>query len=122
MQKVFPPGKYIFEFKDKYHIDSSTGQYKNLSPGFIDSKESAGSEYCIPCCFSSENFIKDKQNLQRQACGCPSITAHNAQNPNSFNFECEGKEKAFLAGPVPRMRGKFGSLKPLSMQVSETRF
>jgi hypothetical protein len=120
--KSVPPGKYIFEFKDKYHIDSSTGQYKNLSPGFIDSKESAGSEYCIPCCFSSENFIKDKQNLQRQACGCPSITAHNAQNPNSFNFECEGKEKAFLAGPVPRMRGKFGSLKPLSMQVSEPDF
>ena len=120
--KSVPPGKYIFEFKDKYHIDSSTGEYKNLSPGFIDSKESAGSEYCIPCCFSSENFIKDKQNLQRQACGCPSITAHNSQNPNSFNFECEGKEKAFLAGPVPRMRGKFGSLKPLSMQVSEPEF
>jgi hypothetical protein len=120
--KSVPPGKYVFEFKDKYHIDSSTGDYKNLSPGFIDSKESAGSEYCIPCCFSSENFIKDKQNLQRQACGCPSITAHNAQNPNSFNFECEGKEKAFLAGPVQRMRGKFGSLKPLSMQVSEPDF
>ena len=120
--KSVPPGKYVFEFKDKYHIDSSTGDYKNLSPGFIDSKESAGSEYCIPCCFSSENFIKDKQNLQRQACGCPSITAHNSQNPNSFNFECEGKEKAFLAGPVPRMRGKFGSLKPLSMQVSEPDF
>jgi hypothetical protein len=120
--KSVPPGKYVFEFKDKYHIDPSTGNYRNLSPGFIDSKESAGSEYCIPCCFSSENFIKDKQNLQRQACGCPSITAHNAQNPNSFNFECEGKEKAFLAGPVPRMRGKFGSLKPLSMQVSEPDF
>jgi len=99
--KSVPPGKYVFEFKDKYHIDPSTGEYRNLSPGFIDSKESAGSEYCIPCCFSSENFIKDKQNLQRQACGCPSITAHNAQNPNSFNFECQGKEKAFLAGPVP---------------------
>ena len=120
--KSVPPGKYIFEFKDKYHIDPSTGSYRNLSPGFIDSKESAGSEYCIPCCFSSENFIKDKQNLQRQACGCPSITAHNAQNPNSFNFECQGKEKAFLAGPVPRMRGKLGSLKPLSMQVSEPEF
>ena len=120
--KSVPPGKYIFEFKDKYHIDPSTGNYKNLSPGFIDSKESAGSEYCIPCCFSSENFIKDKQNLQRQACGCPSITAHNAQNPNSFNFECQGKEKAFLAGPVPRMRGKLGSLKALSMQVSEPDF
>ena len=117
--KSVPPGKYVFEFKDKYHVDPSTGDYRNLSPGFIDSKESAGSEYCIPCCFSSENFIKDKQNLQRQACGCPSITAHNAQNPNSFNFECEGKEKAFLANPVQRMRGKFGSLKPLSMQVSE---
>ena len=122
--KSVPPGKYVFEFKDKYHVDSSTGEYKNLSPGFIDSKESAGSEHCIPCCFSSENFIKDKQNLQRQACGCPSITAHNSQNPNSFNFECEGKEKAFLAGPVPRMRGKFGSLKPLSLstQVSEPDF
>jgi len=120
--KSVPAGKYIFEFKDKYHIDPSTGNYKNLSPGFIDSKESAGSEYCIPCCFSSENFIKDKQNLQRQACGCPSITAHNAQNPNSFNFECQGKEKAFLANPVPRMRGKLGSLKPLSMQVSEPDF
>ena len=120
--KSVPPGKYVFEFKDKYHIDPSTGNYRNLSPGFIDSKESAGSEYCIPCCFSSENFIKDKQNLQRQACGCPSITAHNAQNPNSFNFECEGKEKAFLAGPVPRIRGKLGSLKPLSMQVSEPDF
>ena len=120
--KSVPAGKYIFEFKDKYHIDPSTGNYKNLSPGFIDSKESAGSEHCIPCCFSSENFIKDKQNLQRQACGCPSITAHNAQNPNSFNFECQGKEKAFLANPVPRMRGKFGSLKPLSMQVSEPDF
>jgi len=118
--KSVPPGKYIFEFKDKYHIDPSTGDYKNLSPGFIDSKESTGSEYCIPCCFSSENFIKDKQNLQRQACGCPSITAHNAQNPNSFNFECQGKEKAFLAGPVQRMRGKFGSLKPLN--VSEPDF
>ncbi len=118
--KSVPPGKYIFEFKDKYHIDPSTGDYKNLSPGFIDSKESAGSEYCIPCCFSSENFIKDKQNLQRQACGCPSITAHNAQNPNSFNFECEGKEKAFMANPVQRMRGKFGSLKPL--QVSHPEF
>ena len=120
--KSVPAGKYIFEFKDKYHIDPSTGNYKNLSPGFIDSKESAGSEHCIPCCFSSENFIKDKQNLQRQACGCPSITAHNAQNPNSFNFECQGKEKAFLANPVPRMRGKFGSLKALSMQVSEPDF
>jgi hypothetical protein len=118
--KSVPPGKYIFEFKDKYHIDPSTGDYKNLSPGFIDSKESAGSEYCIPCCFSSENFIKDKQNLQRQACGCPSITAHNAQNPNSFNFECEGKEKAFMANPVQRMRGKFGSLK--SLQVSQPEF
>ena len=120
--KSVPAGKYIFEFKDKYHIDPSTGNYKNLSPGFIDSKESAGSEHCIPCCFSSENFIKDKQNLQRQACGCPSITAHNAQNPNSFNFECQGKEKAFLANPVARMRGKLGSLKALSMQVSEPDF
>lgn len=32
------------------------------------------------------------------------------------------KEKAFLAGPVPRMRGKLGSLKALSMQVSEPDF
>ena len=41
--KSVPPGKYVFEFKDKYHVDPSTGDYRNLSPGFIDSKESAGS-------------------------------------------------------------------------------
>ena len=102
-----PPGKYIFEFtEDKYHIDKKTGQYKSQSPGFVDSKESAGSKYCIPCCFNSENFAKDKQNVARQSCGCPSITVKNQSNPNSKSFECKGKEAAFKASPVKRVRGK----------------
>jgi len=102
-----PPGKYIFEFtEDKYHIDKKTREYKSQSPGFVDSKESAGSKYCIPCCFNTENFAKDKQNLARQACGCPSITVHNQKNPNTRSFECKGKEEAFKSPPVRRVRGK----------------
>lgn len=109
--ETIPPGKYIFEFtEDKYHIDKKTGQYKTQSPGFVNSKENAGSKYCIPCCFNSENFAKDKQNLDRQACGCPSITVHNQKNPNTQSFECKGKEEAFKARPVRRVRGK-GSTK-----------
>ena len=102
-----PPGKYIFEFtEDKYHIDKKTRQYKSQSPGFVDSKESAGSKYCIPCCFNTENFAKDKQNLARQSCGCPSITVHNQKNPNTKSFECKGKEEAFKSRPVRRIRAK----------------
>ena len=105
--ETIPAGKYIFEFtEDKYHIDKKTGQYKSQSPGFVNSKENAGSKYCIPCCFNSQNFAKDMQNNARQACGCPSITAHNQANPNSKNFECKGKELAFKAPPVRRVRGK----------------
>ena len=105
--ETIPAGKYIFEFtEDKYHIDKKTGQYKSQSPGFVNSKENAGSKYCIPCCFNSQNFAKDMQNNARQACGCPSITAHNQANPNSKNFECKGKELAFKASPVRRVRGK----------------
>jgi hypothetical protein len=105
--ETIPVGKYIFEFtEDKYHIDKKTGQYKSQSPGFVDSKENAGSKYCIPCCFNSENFAKDKQNLARQSCGCPSITVHNQANPNSKSFECKGKDYAFKASPVRRVRGK----------------
>jgi hypothetical protein len=109
--ETIPPGKYIFEFtEDKYHIDKKTGKYKSQSPGFVNSKENAGSKYCIPCCFNTENFAKDKQNLDRQACGCPSITVHNQNNPNTKSFECKGKEQAFKARPVRRVRGK-GSTK-----------
>jgi hypothetical protein len=105
--ETIPAGKYIFEFtEDKYHIDKKTGQYKSQSPGFVDSKENAGSKYCIPCCFNSENFAKDKQNTARQACGCPSITVHNQRNPNTKSFDCKGKDEAFKAAPVRRVRGK----------------
>ena len=105
--ETIPAGKYIFEFtEDKYHIDKKTGQYKSQSPGFVDSKENAGSKYCIPCCFNSENFAKDKQNTARQACGCPSITVHNQSNPNTKSFDCKGKDEAFKAAPVRRVRGK----------------
>ena len=105
--ETIPAGKYIFEFtEDKYHIDKKTGQYKSQSPGFVDSKENAGSKYCIPCCFNSENFAKDKQNTARQACGCPSITVHNQTNPNTKSFDCKGKDEAFKAAPVRRVRGK----------------
>jgi hypothetical protein len=105
--ETIPAGKYIFEFtEDKYHIDKKTGQYKSQSPGFVDSKENAGSKYCIPCCFNSENFAKDKQNTARQACGCPSITVHNQRNPNTKSFDCKGKDEAFKAAPVRRIRGK----------------
>ena len=56
--ETIPPGKYIFEFtEDKYHIDKKTGQYKSQSPGFVNSKENAGSKYCIPCCFNSEKIL-----------------------------------------------------------------
>ena len=105
--ETIPAGKYIFEFtEDKYHIDKKTGQYKSQSPGFVDSKENAGSKYCIPCCFNSENFAKDKQNTARQACGCPSITVHNQTNPNTKSFDCKGKDEAFKAAPIRRVRGK----------------
>jgi hypothetical protein len=104
--ETIPKGKYIFEFtEDKYHIDKKTGQYKSQSPGFVNSKENAGSKYCIPCCFNSQNFAKDMQNNARQACGCPSITVHNQRNPNTKSFECKGKDAAFNARPVRRVRG-----------------
>ena len=104
--ETIPKGKYIFEFtEDKYHIDKKTGEYKSQSPGFVNSKENAGSKYCIPCCFNSQNFAKDMQNNARQACGCPSITVHNQRNPNTKSFECKGKESAFNARPVRRVRG-----------------
>ena len=105
--ETIPKGKYIFEFtEDKYHIDKKTGEYKSQSPGFVNSKENAGSKYCIPCCFNSQNFAKDMQNNARQACGCPSITVHNQRNPNTKSFECKGKDTAFKARPVRRIRGK----------------
>ena len=105
--ETIPAGKYIFEFTEgKYHIDKKTGEYKSQSPGFVNSKENAGSKYCMPCCFNSQNFVKDMQNNARQACGCPSITVHNQNNPNTKSFECKGKDTAFKASPVRRVRGQ----------------
>ena len=104
--KKVPAGKYIFEFtSSKYHIDEH-GRYKNHSPGFSESKKNAGGKYCIPCCFSGENFFLPKQNTERQACGCPSITIHNQNNPNSRNFSCKGRSHAFKAPELPRKRGE----------------
>jgi hypothetical protein len=104
--KKVPAGKYIFEFtSSKYHIDEH-GRYKNHSPGFAESKKNAGGKYCIPCCFSGENFFLPKQNTERQACGCPSITVHNQNNPNSRNFKCKGRSHAFRAPELPRKRGE----------------
>jgi hypothetical protein len=104
--KKVPAGKYIFEFtSSKYHIDEH-GRYKNHSPGFSESKKNAGGKYCIPCCFSGDNFFLPKQNTERQACGCPSITVHNQNNPNSKNFTCKGRSHAFKAPELPRKRGE----------------
>jgi hypothetical protein len=104
--KKVPAGKYIFEFtSNKYHIDEHQ-RYKNHSPGFAESKKNAGGKYCIPCCFSGENFFLPKQNTERQACGCPSITVHNQNNPNSRNFKCKGRSHAFKAPELPRKRGE----------------
>ena len=96
--KVIPKGKYIFEFN------------KDQSPGFGYSKKNIGGKYCIPCCFDTDSFFRDKQNKSRQECGCPDIKPISEKNPHHKNFECDGKEKAFQAPPLKRVRKKVESL------------
>ena len=96
--KVIPKGKYIFEFN------------KDQSPGFGFSKKNIGGKYCIPCCFDTDSFFREKQNKTRQECGCPDIKHVSEKNPHHKNFECEGKEKAFKAPPLPRVRSKMASI------------
>ena len=68
--QVIPKGKYIFEFN------------KDQSPGFGSSKKNIGGKYCIPCCFDTESFFREKQNKSRQECGCPDIKPISEKNPH----------------------------------------
>ena len=102
--KVIPKGKYIFEFN------------KDQSPGFGYSKKNIGGKYCIPCCFDTDSFFRAKQNKSRQECGCPDIKPISEKNPYHKNFECDGKEKAFKATPLRRVRKPSASLDLLKKQ------
>ncbi len=105
--KVIPKGKYIFEFN------------KDQSPGFGFSKKNSGGKYCIPCCFDTDSFFRDKQNKSRQECGCPDIKPISEKNPHHKNFECHGKEKAFQAAPLKRVRKKITALDLSMLQPAE---
>ena len=106
--KVIPKGKYIFEFN------------KDQSPGFGYSKKNIGGKYCIPCCFDTDSFFRDKQNKSRQECGCPDIKPISEKNPHHKNFECDGKEKAFKAPPLKRLRKKVTALDLSMLQPAES--
>ena len=78
--------------------------------------KNVGGKYCIPCCFETESFFRAKQNKSRQECGCPDIKPVSEKNPHHKNFECDGKEKAFQAPPLRRVRQPSASLDLLKQQ------
>lgn len=62
---IIPPGKYVYEFTSKNHVDPD-GNYLEQTPGFLGKNKHP--THCLPCCFSRE-WDSKSQSDRRKECG-----------------------------------------------------